>query len=107
MRGVRRVLETGRVGIDDDFFALGGHSLVAARTVARIREVLDAEVYLRELFQHRTPRARRGRCRGAARGRTAPGTGVPAGAPAAVAGPAAAVAAARGRPPPTRSGPSR
>ncbi|MBV7698620.1 non-ribosomal peptide synthetase [Streptomyces sp. TRM70350] len=51
------VLETGRVGIDDDFFALGGHSLVAARTVARIREVLDAEVSLRELFQHRTPRA--------------------------------------------------
>ncbi|MFF7366783.1 non-ribosomal peptide synthetase [Streptomyces tricolor] len=51
------VLETGRVGIDDDFFALGGHSLVAARTVARIREVLGAEVSLRELFQHRTPRA--------------------------------------------------
>ncbi|MFF0741810.1 amino acid adenylation domain-containing protein [Streptomyces sp. NPDC004111] len=53
----REVLDVAQVGVDDDFFALGGHSLIATRTVVRIREVLGAEVSLRELFHHRTPRA--------------------------------------------------
>ncbi|MBC6448015.1 non-ribosomal peptide synthetase [Actinokineospora xionganensis] len=35
------VLEVERVGVTDDFFALGGDSLLATRIVARLREALD------------------------------------------------------------------
>lgn len=38
------------VGIRDDFFALGGHSLTAVEVVARIRDVLGVELSLREFF---------------------------------------------------------
>ncbi|MEU7514218.1 amino acid adenylation domain-containing protein [Streptomyces sp. NPDC042898] len=38
------------VGIDDDFFDRGGHSLLAARLAARIRAALGAEITLRDLF---------------------------------------------------------
>jgi amino acid adenylation domain-containing protein len=40
-----------RVGVHDDFFALGGHSLLGARLVARIRETLGADLSLRRLFE--------------------------------------------------------
>ena len=32
-----RLLKTGRVGLDDDFFQLGGNSLLAAEMLARVR----------------------------------------------------------------------
>ncbi|HKG94775.1 MAG TPA: amino acid adenylation domain-containing protein [Gemmatimonadaceae bacterium] len=44
------VLGLARVGVEDNFFALGGHSLMAARVVARIRTALSVEVPLRALF---------------------------------------------------------
>jgi amino acid adenylation domain-containing protein len=44
------VLGVAQVGVDDDFFDLGGHSLSAARLVGRIRAVLGAELDLRALF---------------------------------------------------------
>ncbi|MQY24881.1 non-ribosomal peptide synthetase [Nocardia aurantia] len=42
------------VGLDDDFFALGGNSLLATRAVARINEALDTHLAVRELFEAST-----------------------------------------------------
>jgi mycobactin phenyloxazoline synthetase len=39
---VSEILGRDRIGVDDDFFALGGDSVLATQTVARIREWLDA-----------------------------------------------------------------
>ena len=47
-----RVLEVAQVGLDDDFFALGGNSLVATRIAARLSEALDRDVAVRTLFEH-------------------------------------------------------
>ncbi|RZL82506.1 MAG: amino acid adenylation domain-containing protein [Rhodococcus sp. (in: high G+C Gram-positive bacteria)] len=45
------------VGVDDDFFALGGNSLIAAKVVARIHQALGAAVGVRDVFEARTVRS--------------------------------------------------
>ncbi|NJP80364.1 amino acid adenylation domain-containing protein [Streptomyces sp. AA8] len=44
------VLSVPAVGIDDDFFLLGGHSIKAAQLVSRARTALGAEIGIRDLF---------------------------------------------------------
>ncbi|MFI7136095.1 amino acid adenylation domain-containing protein [Nonomuraea sp. NPDC050153] len=44
------VLGLPEVGVDDDFFAIGGHSLLAVRLMSRIRTVLGVEADLAALF---------------------------------------------------------
>ncbi len=39
-----------RVGIHDNFFRIGGHSLLAAQTVARMSEVFGADIPMTRLF---------------------------------------------------------
>ncbi|MGF9966588.1 amino acid adenylation domain-containing protein [Bacillus rhizoplanae] len=48
------VLSVSRVGIHDDFFELGGHSLKAITVVTKIRQQLDVEVPVKELFTSKT-----------------------------------------------------
>ena len=45
------VLKTERVGVHDGFFDIGGHSLLAAAVVARLRDELGIELSLRQLFE--------------------------------------------------------
>ncbi|HEX6749254.1 MAG TPA: amino acid adenylation domain-containing protein [Longimicrobium sp.] len=47
----RQVLDVERVGVHDDFFDLGGQSILAMRLVARVREELGAHVAVAELLQ--------------------------------------------------------
>jgi thioesterase domain-containing protein/aryl carrier-like protein len=45
------VLGVERVGVHDDFFDLGGQSILAMRLVARVREELGGEIAVAELLQ--------------------------------------------------------
>jgi amino acid adenylation domain-containing protein/non-ribosomal peptide synthase protein (TIGR01720 family) len=48
------LLDLDRVGRDDNLFALGAHSLLVTRFVARVREELQVELPLRALFDRPT-----------------------------------------------------
>jgi len=53
----REVLEVEEVGIDDNFFDLGGHSLRAAALTSRIHRELGVKVPLAEIFKNQELRA--------------------------------------------------
>jgi pristinamycin I synthase 3 and 4 len=47
----QQVLRREQVGIDDNFFDLGGHSLAAMHMAARVRQAFGVELSLREVFE--------------------------------------------------------
>jgi amino acid adenylation domain-containing protein len=52
----REVLGVGEIGVDDNFFDLGGNSLLLARVFARLREV-RGDLRIVDLFRHTTVEA--------------------------------------------------
>jgi amino acid adenylation domain-containing protein len=51
------VLHVDSLSRHDNFFAIGGHSLSAMQVCARVRQMLERELPIRELFEHPTLRA--------------------------------------------------
>lgn len=47
-------LKLDRVGINDNFFAMGGHSLLAIKLISRIRNLYQVDLALRQLFEFPT-----------------------------------------------------
>lgn len=48
------LLNRDRIGIEDDFFRLGGHSILATRLIARLNDVMQLSVPMRVLFESPT-----------------------------------------------------
>ncbi|WP_424188063.1 amino acid adenylation domain-containing protein [Actinokineospora sp. G85] len=68
---VAELTASGPLGADADFFALGGHSLMAMQLVVALRERLGAEITLADVFTDRTVRALAARVERAAGGQAA------------------------------------
>ncbi len=50
----QHLLEEDKIGIHDNFFDLGGHSLNAVRLVAEIHQRWQVDIAIRTIFDHRT-----------------------------------------------------
>jgi len=53
----RDMLRVDRVGLDDDFFDLAGHSLLGIKMLARVHDSTGVRLHLRRLAQEPTIRA--------------------------------------------------
>jgi amino acid adenylation domain-containing protein len=54
---MRAVLNQPGLGVTDNFFDMGGHSLAAARLATRLRKAFDATLPIRTIFESPTARA--------------------------------------------------
>jgi amino acid adenylation domain-containing protein len=52
----QEILRLGRVGIDDNFFEIGGHSLLALRFISAVGETFAEEIPMRLIFEKPTIR---------------------------------------------------
>lgn len=50
----QKLLNTTQIGVEDDFFALGGHSLLVVRMLAQIYETFQVHLPLTSLFEQAT-----------------------------------------------------
>jgi acyl carrier protein len=53
---VRELLKNDTIGVDDDFFLAGGHSLLGTQLVIRARKAFGVKIALRDLFEAGTVR---------------------------------------------------
>ncbi|MEN3584036.1 amino acid adenylation domain-containing protein [Streptomyces sp. ZYX-F-203] len=67
----REILKLDTVGIHDNFFALGGHSMASMRLLGRIRAEFGAELSIRDVFDALTVAGLAGKLEGAAAARPA------------------------------------
>jgi acyl carrier protein len=47
-------VDVGELGIDQNFFLLGGHSMLGAQLIVRLEDLFGVEISLRYLFDHPT-----------------------------------------------------
>ncbi|HXI38599.1 MAG TPA: non-ribosomal peptide synthetase [Bryobacteraceae bacterium] len=53
---LQALLGIDQIGVDDNFFQMGGHSLLGAQMIAHVRDAFAVELSLRSLFDHPTVR---------------------------------------------------
>ncbi len=51
---IQGLLGTGKIGVEDDFFFVGGHSLLGTQLVLQAREAFGVKLTLRDLFEAAT-----------------------------------------------------
>ena len=51
---VASLLDASDVGVTDNFFLLGGHSLLGTQLIARVRDAFGVDLPLRAVFDHPT-----------------------------------------------------
>jgi amino acid adenylation domain-containing protein len=50
-------VDADEIGMDENFFLLGGHSMLGAQLIVRLEDLFGVEISLRYLFDHPTPAA--------------------------------------------------
>ena len=51
---VAELLDIEEIGLNENFFLLGGHSMLGAQLIVRLEDMFGVEISLRYLFDHPT-----------------------------------------------------